>query len=53
MIKGELPFHNDTHEILIKNILDGNLELEHDEFFFNVSETGKDLLKNFLKVDPT
>jgi serine/threonine protein kinase len=52
LVKGELPFHNDTHEILIKNILEGNYPMEGDEFFFNVSEEGKDLISKLLETDP-
>jgi serine/threonine protein kinase len=52
LIKGELPFHNDTHEILIKNIIEGNYPMEGDEFFFNVSPEAKDLIAKLLDTDP-
>ncbi len=52
LIKGELPFHNDTHEILIKNILEGNYPMEGDDFFLNVSPEAKDLISRLLDTNP-
>ena len=49
LIKGELPFHNDTHEILIKNIVEKELNFAGDPFFFNVSDECKDLLGKLLE----
>lgn len=52
MVRGELPFHNDTQEILIKNIVEGDYPLENDEHFMNVSEHARDLIKRMLDTDP-
>ena len=53
LIKGELPFHNDTHELLIKNILEGSYPMESDEHFFNVSPQAKDLISRLLDTNPS
>lgn len=52
LIKGELPFYNDTQEILVKNIVEGNYPMEETEFFLNVSPEAKDLISKLLDVNP-
>lgn len=52
MIRGSLPFYSDDQYIVAKKTVDGDYELENDEFFLNVSDGCKDLLKGLLESDP-
>lgn len=52
MIRGELPFSHQVKEVVIRNIIKENYELDSDEFFLNVSEDCKDLIRRMLKAKP-
>jgi len=52
MIRGELPFSHQVKEVVIRNIIKENYEMDSDEFFLNVSEDCKDLIRRMLKMKP-
>ena len=47
MVYGYLPFCDDDNDVNIKNIINGNYDLEND-----VSEDVRDLIKNCMNIDP-
>ena len=51
LISGELPFFSDEEYLVRKKIIEGDFNLE-DEFFSNVSEEAKDLIRRLLEKDP-
>ena len=50
MIKGELPFAHPIKDMVVKNIIKGNYQMENDEFFLSVSAGAKDLIEKMLKT---
>lgn len=52
MIRGSLPFYSDDQYIVAKKTVDGDYELDNDEFFLNVSDGCKQLLMGLLENDP-
>lgn len=50
MIRGELPFAHPVKEVVIKNIIKGNYELDSDENFLKVSDECKELIKGMLQT---
>lgn len=50
MLRGELPFSHPVKEVVIKNIIKGNYNIDTDEFFLSVSDDAKDLIKGMLQT---
>lgn len=50
MLRGELPFSHPVKEVVIKNIIKGNYNMDTDEFFLKVSEDAKHLIKGMLET---
>lgn len=50
MIRGELPFSHQIKEVVVRNIVKGNYEMDSDEFFLGVSEDCKDLIRKMLQL---
>lgn len=53
MVRGSLPFYSDDQNLIARKTVEGEYELDEDEFFYNVSDSCKDLLKGLLAKDPT
>ena len=52
MIRGSLPFYSDDQYIVAKKTVDGDYELDNDDFFLNVSEECRTLIEGMLEHDP-
>ena len=52
MIRGNLPFYSDDKYITAKKTIDGDYEMDNDDFFINVSSGCKELIKAMLEIDP-
>lgn len=50
MIRGELPFAHPVKDVVIKNIVKGNYQMETDDFFMRVSPEAKDLIQKMLET---
>lgn len=48
MIRGKLPFYSDDQYIVAKKTVEGDYELDNDDFFLNVSDGCKSLLRGLL-----
>ena len=53
IIRGNLPFFHTDEFVTACKTVDGDYELENDDFFLNKSESCKDLLKRLLETDPS
>ena len=52
MITGNLPFEHEIPDIIINNIIHGNLLTENEERFMRASPQAKDLMMKMLESDP-
>lgn len=53
MIRGSLPFYSDDQYIVAKKTVEGDYEMENDDFFLNVSPNCKKIIRGMLESDLT
>jgi serine/threonine protein kinase len=51
LLGGYPPFHDDNQKALFKKIKNAEYEF-HDEYWSEVSEEAKDLIRHLLKINP-
>jgi len=52
MIRGSLPFYSDDQYIVAKKTVEGDYEMDDDDFFMNVSDNCKGMIKGLLDPEP-